>query len=1115
MAMHVALNHLTEYKYNRPIGLGPQVIRLRPAPHSRTRCLSYSLKVEPAGHFLNWQQDPQGNFQARVVFPDKVDHFRVTVDLVADMAVYNPFDFFLEEAAEHYPFRYEPHLAKELEPYLETTEPGPLLKAWLDRVSMERRRTIDFLVDVNSMLQKDIGYVIRMEPGIQAFEETLERKLGSCRDTGWLLCQILRQFGLATRFASGYLIQLKPDVKSLDGPSGAEEDFTDLHAWCEVYLPGAGWVGLDPTSGLFCGEGHIPLACTPKPESAAPITGLVEPAEVEFQFDMSVRRVYETPRVTKPYTDDQWAAIDRMGEEVDRRLTAGDVRLTMGGEPTFVSIDDPDGDEWNTAAVGPTKRYRAAELIKRFKDRFAPNGLLHFGQGKWYPGESLPRWAFALYWRSDGLPLWRDPALTSNEPPPPTGGKEPPPAVRIADAERLMQAVAEALEIDQGCVIPAYEDPLTYMAMERQLPANVDVFDSKLENEEERTRLAKVFERGLSTPVGFALPLQRWQSRDRRRGWRSERWALRRKRLFLVPGDSPVGYRLPLGALPYVPPSRYPWYIPEDPFAERAPLPVPDDRHQHSVPGAVPPQPEPTRQPMMGTGGGSGSSDIGGYIRTALSIEDRDGRLCAFMPPTWSAEDYADLVGAIEGAASRLKLPVTIEGYPPPDDPRLNVIKVTPDPGVIEVNVQPAHSWRQAKEITEGLYEDAHFSRLDTQKFMLDGRHTGTGGGNHVVVGGATAADSPFLRRPDLLRSLINYWQNHPSLSYLFSGMFLGPTSQAPRVDEARNDSLYELEIAFKQVPDPDTYFNCPPWLVDRIFRNLLIDVTGNTHRAEICIDKLYSPDGPTGRLGLVEFRAFEMPPHPRMSLVQQLLLRALIARFWETPYKQPLVRWQTSLHDRFMLPTFVWQDFRDVLRDMRDAGWDLQEEWFLPFFEFRFPLYGTVAWNGITLEVRQALEPWHVLGEEGAIGGTARYVDSSLERVEIKATGLAGDRYAVSCNGWQVPLQPTGIRGEGAAGVRYRAWQPPSALHPTIPVHAPLVFNLYDRWNGRAVAGCTYNVSHPGGLAYESFPVNSYEAESRRLSRFQDFGHMPGRQPPPPPLPNPDFPGTLDLRLA
>jgi len=1107
MAIRVALHHKTSYHYDRLVALSPHEVRLRPAPHARTPILSYSLTVRPEQHFINWQQDPYGNYIGRFVFPEKSDRLEFTVDLIADMTVINPFDFFVEKYAEHFPFSYPTQLGAELSAYLKTEEPGPLLTQWVAAARRDILKkdmaTNDFLVAINQRLQGDIAYLLRMEAGVQAPEDTLEKRSGSCRDSGWLLVQILREMGLAARFVSGYLIQLRADQESLDGPSGAAADFTDLHAWTEVYIPGAGWIGLDPTSGMLASEGHIPLACTALPSSAAPVSGFTDKAEVTFFHEMTVTRIHEDPRVTKPYTEVDWEKIDQLGQQVDADLKRQDVRLTQGGEPTFVSIDDMDGAEWNTLAHGDKKRELAGQLMHRLKNHFAPGGMLHYGQGKWYPGEPLPRWALNIYWRIDGQPMWLDATLFSDENKADGYGPD--------EAERFTFELVGSLGLPVHSQIAAYEDVMLQAQIEQRLPENLDPLKADLKAPEERRRLARLLEQGLGRTVGYVLPLK---AKDFDASvalgtvWRTCRWPLKREHLYLTEGDSPMGLRLPLSTLPWVQPDEKPDDFDVDPFAPRGALVAEKMEKRASTD-------RNSRKTAKFNGTADADPAPSEVIHTALCVQVREGRLYVFMPPLKRIEDYLALVTAVENTATKLKLKLRIEGYPPPRDPRIKLLSVTPDPGVIEVNIHPAASWKELVYNMSTLYQEARLTRLGTEKFMVDGRHTGTGGGNHATLGGATAEDSPMLRRPDLLKSLITYWQNHPALSYLFSGTFIGPTSQAPRVDEARDDNLYELAIAFQQMDKvlPTLTPGDKPWMVDRLLRNLLVDLTGNTHRSEFSIDKLYSPDGPTGRLGLVEFRAFEMPPHERMSLLQMLLLRALVARFWRQPYQAKLVHWGTALHDRWMLPHFAAQDIRDVVKDLRTSGYAFEEHWFDPFIEFRFPRFGTVVYEGVEMELRQAIEPWNVLGEEMSAGGTARYVDSSVERMQLLVRGLTGGRHVIACNGRMLPLHPTGIPGEYVAGVRFRAWSPWSALHPSIKVQAPLTFDLVDTWSGRAIGGCTYHVAHPGGRSEEHSPVNANAAEARRFARFWAHGHTPGPMSVYKEELNPGFPMTLDLR--
>ena len=1149
MTIRVALDHRTTYRFERPVTIHPHTVRLRPAPHSRTPIEAYSLDITPKNHFINWQQDAFGNYLARLVFPEPASELSINVGVVADMTVINPFDFFVEDYAEHVPFSYPADLRSDLEPYLRRVDdgapgsgPSAQVLEWIDQhvpkpepVTVDAdgeksggMRIVDFLVAVNQAVQRDVAYTVRLEPGVQSPDETLTKALGSCRDSAWLLVSVLRELGLAARFVSGYLVQLTSDISSIDGPDGPAADFTDLHAWAEVYVPGAGWIGLDATSGLFAGEGHIPLSCTPHPSAAAPISGATDFVGVDFEFSNTVRRVHEDPRVTKPYSDEQWEQVAALGRHVDSILSDRDVRLTMGGEPTFVSAFGTATPQWESAADGPEKRERAAELAELLRRRWATGGITHHGQGKWYPGEPLPRWQIGLTWRTDGEPLWRDPALL-DEPWSPGPYLDTP--TEAADKARaLAHAIAARLGIGDDLVLPGYEDPLDTVLAEARQPRgdrpedDVEPDDPALASETGRAGIVDRHDATVGTPAGWIIPV--FPDPDGE-GWATARWRMRRRHVFLTSGTSPMGLRLPLSSVAW---GEAPAETERSTFEERGDLPSGEPSG-----GAESVRPAPVLP-------------IDTSPRTALVIEQREGHLFAFLPPLQRLEDAVDLLAAIESAAAETGTKVVLEGYAPPGDPRTKTITVTPDPGVIEVNVMPTSSWDELEELTTTLFDDARHAGLATEKFDTDGTHTGTGGGNHITLGGSTPAESPMLRRPDLLRSLITFWQHHPGLSYVFSGKFIGPTSQSPRVDEGRPETLYELELAFSELDAmlADAQVNHDPaseidadrsvdetwderrarrstsqlWLTDRLLRHLLTDITGNTHRSEFCIDKLYSPDSERGRLGLLEMRGFEMPPHPRLSLLQAALVRTLVARFWDEPYRAPLINWGTRLHDRFLLPAFAAADLRDVVADLNrylaetaaegpdgTAVPQFDEAWFNPFLEFRFPRLGEVDVAGVHLELRQAIEPWHVLGEEVSLTGTSRYVDSSVERVQIAVQGLVEGRHVVTCNGVPVPLVSTagagwGLGSESTAGapasakvggVRFRAWAPPSALHPTIGIHSPLVFDLVDTWNGTSLGGFTYHVVHPGGRAYDDYPVNAAAAESRRASRFHAHGHTTG----------------------
>ncbi|MFT3764388.1 MAG: transglutaminase family protein [Minicystis sp.] len=1079
--MRLLIQHQSRYRYPRPATLGPHLVRLRPANHAKAKIEAFGLRIEQPCN-LRWQQDPSGNHVARVSFDEgaRVDRFDVLVELAVDIRPVNPFDFYLDGVAEKLPFAYPAETARDLLPFLDTTDPsfagGPEL-ARFDADLPREGDTISLLVALNQAVNRRIRYVIREETGIWTPEETLVNGRGSCRDSAVLLVALLRARGLAARFVSGYLVQLTDEGMIPDAPRGVGRDVVDLHAWAEVYLPGAGWIGLDATSGLLCGEGHIPLACTAHPRLAAPIEGSSDTFAEDVSFSMTVGRLGHEPRPTAPYTDEVWRDLVAAGERADARLAELGIVLTMGGEPTFNARENTELPEWNGEALGPDKWARGVVLARELARRLAPGAVILRGQGKHYPGESLPRWALTICGRTDGVPLWSEIADT-------VGSAGP----SVSDARRFVTALADQLGVS-GHVIEAFEDPWRFLQDEANLPVDVDPLAARLDDPEDRRRLARVLGRGLGREVGFVLPLAREGS-----AWRSERWSFRRGHLFLLPGDSPLGLRLPLRSLgPGVP-----LEIVEEPVHPPDPrrFPESDDTDQHALPAARAAVPAPASHP----------------IRTAVCVEVRDGMVHVFLPPLPSAADFFAIVGAVDAVRRALALDVQLEGYPPPSSPELRRFAVTPDPGVLEVNVPPTKSTAEYVALLDAVFDAALHAGLHAEKYLVDGRQAGSGGGNHLTLGGVTPLASPFLSRPDLLAGFLTFFQHHPSLSYMFTGLFVGPTSQAPRLDEARHDALYEMEIALRRAFD-GAGDDPPPWLADMLFRHLLVDVSGNTHRSEICIDKLFAPDGAHGRQGLVELRAFEMPPHVRMSVAQMILVRSIVAALLKEPYDRPLARYGQSLHDRYLLPFWMWRDFEDVLAFLADRGQALPPEGYRPFLEMRCPVVGHLAAGDVRLEVRNAIEPWHVLGEEMTATGTSRYVDSSVERIEVLADGLLAERHRVLVNGQQLPLVPTGKAGQYVGGVRFRAWAPPHSLHPHLGVHHPVRIDVLDAWGRRSLGACAYHVWHPEGRAFDAPPLTRFEAAARRAQRFTVEPAMPWPVRPIEASAHADAPYTLDLR--
>jgi uncharacterized protein (DUF2126 family)/transglutaminase-like putative cysteine protease len=1077
--VRLLVQHRSTYRYPEPAQLGTHTLRLHPAAHTKASIETYRLSCEQAER-IRWTLDPYGNRVAQLSFawPERLRELEILVEMAVEIRPVNPFDFFVDHRCSELGFAYPDEYRSELEPFLRVEDPVFETGARFEALLAELPSSGDIvqgLVELNRRTHAAVAYVIREEAGVWTPEQTLEHGRGSCRDSAVLLVALLRRRGIAARFVSGYLIQVTDEGMLPDLPKGLDHDVADLHAWAEAYVPGGGWIGLDATSGLLAGEGHIPLASASTPALAAPLFGSADVLAETVEFTLSVARLGHEPRPTAPYTDEVWSALREAGRRCDSRLEQLGLRMTMGGEPTFNAREDIDAPEWNTAALGPSKWRHGLRLIAELREHLAPNGLVLQRMGKHYPGESLPRWALDAIARTDGERLWGEGGDASDAVPEP------------GDAKQLAGMLADALGLAHG-LIAAYEDPWHFIDREARVPVDLDPLRFDLDDGEERARLARVLSRGLREPAGYVLPLVR----EPDGAWRTQAWSFRREHLFLLPGDSPIGLRLPLDSLAgeadviAVEEPTYPGR--QDPR-----LGDPPEVDQAKLELAAAAKPKPSA------------------VHTALCVELREQSLHVFLPPLARERDFIDLVAVIDRV--RRGRAITLEGYSPPSGPLLERISVTPDPGVLEVNLPPRADTQAHIELLGSIYDAALRAGLHSEKYLLDGRLAGSGGGHHLTLGGPTPLESPFIQHPDLLASLITFIQHHPSLSYMFTGLFVGPTSQAPRVDEARPEQLDELELALAHAFAQRGQEQPPPWLSDLLFRNLLVDLTGNTHRTELSIDKLFDHRTPSGRSGLVEFRAFEMPPHPRMAAAQMLLVRSLVTAFAEQPYPGQLVRWGRTLHDRFLLPYWMWRDFEDVLAFLAARGLPLDADGYRPFVDLRCPLVGHLQASDVRVELRNAIEPWNVLGEEQSATGTARYVDSSLERIEIRVEGLIPERHAILVNGHALPLRPTERDGLFVGGVRFRAWAPPHSLHGHIGIHHPLHVDVLDRWAKRSLGACTYHVWHPEGRGFVAPPLTRFEAAARRQQRFTRGDQSPfpisWSQAEPPG----EVPYTMDLR--
>ena len=1107
MSTRIALTHTIDRRYARRLVLPTHWLRLRPAPHTKAAIEAYSLSVGTEPHFLNWVRDPFENHLARLDLPEPVFGLNMAVDIVADLAPANPFDFLTEPYAASFPFEYPEQLQKELTPYLHLPKAGPRLADYLGALDADSAYIIEKLGKLTGNVHRSLAIVGSAQPGAVDLEDVVKRGTASPWEAAWLMAVSLRHLGVAARFTAGYRVVLASEAVPIhawtadaeDSETSLWLDSASLHAWCEVFLPGAGWIGLDPSAGLFTHEGYIPLTATPDPLRALPWVAEVaepgKPAEVpppdESFESIAVRRLIAAAEPS-PYSDAQWGDISALGQSVDARLATAGISLAMG---QTLNLTSPYSDsiEWATTALGPRKRAAAEDLLARLRLKVAPGGVLHESQGEWFGGETLPRWKLSCFFRADGEPIWRNSSLLGcslgNGPETAASGPVRPqgPGARLprssepgaaegaspADAGHFAEMLARKLGVFPEFVMPAHEDQL-YELWQNRAHIQFKPPSEALSNPVQRRALAVKLSQTRLEPVGYVLPL-RWDGVAGR--CISGAWTFRRGALYLVPGDSPMGFRLPLDALPAGDDSAEP-LDPERCHFEDRPLLA----SLYGEPSArltsfihTPPAPEATDQ--------DGVQGLARVPRTALCAQMRNGRLWVFLPPLTHLEHWLELVNAIEATALSLGLPVQLEGYEPPEDFRLQRLSIEPEAGVLRVTLPQAGSWEQLQGLLATAYTEAANLGLLAERIGQDGARQAAGGEADILLVGALPPLSPFLLRPQLLHSLIAYWQQHPALSYLFAGRLIGQSGPAPRPDEGRDDALYELDIALSRMPrDEDS----APSVPDRMLRHLLADSAGDIKKAEIRVDQLYPPDRSSQRLGRIALRSFQTAPDHRMAAAQCLLLRALIAFLAERPADPRLRDFGPELHDRYMLPGELWEDLAEVIRDLDRARLPVQADWFAPFLDRRFPTLGEVAMGDVRMAIRTAHEPWPVLAEEAVAGVVTRFIDAANQRVQVELTGLTPTHHILVCNGRRVPLQPTRTRGRFLAGVRYKAWNPPSSLHPTLwPVYS-LVFDLLDARTGEVLGGCTWFPARPSLVGFSAAPAPVASGEPEREPHYR-----------------------------